>query len=135
MSQNPDNPDAAPTAETRAAQAVGHSMSGVFCALVVITLLANAAVALFIVPRFITIFEDFDADLPRLTVALIGGHVWVAVISLLLALLMIVKEVFVRAYVAKLIINTLVFGAALVMVPLTVISLFLPLVKLMQSVP
>jgi len=87
------------------------------------------------VPRFVKIFEDFDTALPTLTIALIESRIWVVAISLVLAVLMIVKEVFIRQSVAKLIINALVCVAALVLVPITIVGLFLPLVKLMQSVP
>jgi len=116
-------------------RALGHSLSGVLCALVVATLLANAAAAFFVVPRFVTIFEDFDTELPTLTTALIESRGWIVVISLLLSVLMVTKEVFIRPPVAKLIINALVFGAALVLVPITIFGLFLPMVKLMQSAP
>jgi len=123
------------TSDQPVARALGHALSGVLCALVVVTLLANAAAAFFVVPRFVTIFEDFDAELPTLTIALIESRAWIVLISLLLAVLMAVKEAFIRPPVAKLIINALVFGAALVLVPITIFGLFMPMVKLMQSVP
>lgn len=132
----PAGPEPAPAQrQDRTGRVVGHALSGVLCALAAITLLANAAVTSFITPKFVEIFEDFDTDLPTLTIAIIRARVWIAVISLALAALMIVKEVCIRHPAAKLIINGLVFGAALLLVPLTVIGLFLPLVTLMQPVP
>jgi len=110
-------------------------MSGVLCGLLVVTLLANAAAMLFIAPRFVTIFEDFDTALPGLTLVIIEWRVLLAVFCLLLAGLAIVKEVVIRHPYVKLGINIAVLTGSVILVPLTIIALFLPLVALMQSVP
>jgi len=98
-----------------------------------VTLVANAAAVLFIMARFIPIFEDFDTDLPSLTHALIEWRYAIGALSIALAILMLCKEVLIRHPTIKLTINLLVSLATLGLVPLTIFAKFMPLVALMQS--
>jgi len=122
------------TTDVTAARVAGHAMSGILCGLLVITLVANAAAMLFIAPRFTTIFEDFDTSLPGLTLFIIEWRLMLAGLCILLAGMAVVKEVLIRHPYVKLVTNIAVLAGSVVLVPLTIVALFLPLVALMRSV-
>ena len=125
--------DAHGSESPRPIQAVGRALSATLCGLVTVTLLANAGAIFFIIPRLVVSLDDFEIALPGLTVWLIKARTITAVMSVLLALVMIVKEVVIRQPAPKLIINAVIFSLTMATVVVTIIGLFLPLVKLTES--
>jgi type II secretory pathway component PulF len=87
-------------------------------------------------PRFIAVYNDFDSDLPALTIAIVSvpGNVAFVGYSLLIASL-IAKEFlpFINGKV-RLTMNVVALFLGLVIFVVYLVGLFLPMIKLQQSV-
>jgi hypothetical protein len=113
-------------------------LTGVSIFLLVGAVLAVATLAgamVFIRAKFVHIFEDFDTDLPALTELLVAiPNIVVIVLAMLAIGALIAKEVYVRKPVTNLVINLVTALAVSAGFAVMVLALWLPLVKLIQSV-
>jgi hypothetical protein len=113
-------------------------LTGVSIFLLVGAVLAVATLAgamVFIRTKFVHIFEDFDTDLPVLTELLVAiPNIVVIVLAMLAIGALIAKEVYVRKPVTNLVINLVTALAVSAGFAVMVLALWLPLVKLIQSV-
>jgi hypothetical protein len=113
-------------------------LTGVSIFLLVGAVLAVATLAgvmVFIRAKFVHIFEDFDTDLPVLTELLVAiPNIVVIVLAMLAIGALIAKEVYVRKPVTNLVINLVTALAVSAGFAVMVLALWLPLVKLIQSV-
>ena len=109
-------------------------MSGMLCGSVLLTLLGIAIVDLFVVPKFAMIFEDFDTEMPATTLMVLQTpRIAVVGTMLLLIVLLVVKEIYLRHIGVKLALNVFAFLLTTGVVLLLMLSLFEPLVAIMQS--
>ena len=113
-------------------------LTGVSIFLLVGAVLAVATLAgamVFIRTKFVHIFEDFDTDLSGLTGLLVAiPNIVVIVLAMLAIGALIAKEVYVRKPVTKIVVNLVTGLVVSAGSAVMVLALFLPLVKLIQSV-
>jgi len=111
-------------------------MSWVAMVVTALALLALFVIHALAVPRFIAVFNDYDTELPGLTIAIVSvpGNVAFVGYTLLIAGL-IAKEFlpFINGKV-RLTMNVVALFLGLVIFVVYLVGLFLPMIKLQQSV-
>ena len=104
-------------------------------ALTVLLLLGLCLVQLFVVPRFIEVFQDFDTQLPSLTIRLISipTTIYLAVYGLGIVGL-IAKDCIPQLHVGiKIALNLIVILLCIVMYFAYLYGLYLPMITMMES--
>ncbi len=101
----------------------------------VLLCLVVAGVLLLVVPRFRGVFEDFDTELPWLTIQLIGTPGKIAAgLCVLAAVALVALAILARDKKVEILIGTVIGTLMMFAAAVTVIGVFLPLVKIIQSV-
>jgi type II secretory pathway component PulF len=119
---------------SRGVKVFAGAMSGMLCGSAVLALLGIAAVDLFIVPNFGDMFADFDTEMPQVTILVMQApRIAVVVTAILLAGLLVVKEIYLRSIAVKVVINLAALLLAAGAVVVLIFSLFMPLIKIMES--
>ena len=110
-------------------------ISLIICIVDCFMLLGTGFLILFGLPKFEQIFEDFETELPTLTVLVLSvpAAVW-ALILLVFVMGLAVKEGLIRNKHLTLIINGAVFPFVVGGIFLLVIAIILPIFKLFESV-
>jgi len=117
------------------ARAAGRVVTVLLLVFVLIQVVGVAAAQALIVPRFVDIFEDFDAELPALTILLLElPRVAVVLCLLLWAVGLIAAEMLIRPFLPRVLIHGLSLLLISTATVLMIFGLFLPLVRLIESV-
>ena len=130
-----------PTPESSAGRSSGAGrglMAGVSIVMTILALgliIAAVAAQLFFIPRAHAAFEDFDTELPSLTIVALGMSPLVPLaFGAVLCVLLILKEWLLKPGAIRIVLNLLVYLLLTVWVVFLVLAVLLPYVKLMQSV-
>ena len=100
MSNTPEKTDPATTITL---------LSQITCGLAMIICVATAAIVYYRTRVFINVYEDFDTDVPTLTLFILGWYVPLTICTLTILAVVIVKEfVLTKHHGASLIINVVV---------------------------
>lgn len=105
--------------------------------ILVIDLVGLALLALLaqhMLPGFLKIFEDFDAELPALTQCLLSvPRSWYVGAFAGIGVLLLLKEIVIRNAGVKSVLNLLAGLALLAFAAVAVVALFLPLIALIEA--
>jgi len=120
---------------TAPARAGGRVLTVLILLLVLAEMLAVAVAHAFVMPQFVHAFEDFDSELPALTLLYmqLPTPLVLGVVSLW-AVLLIVVEVAVRPFIPRALIHGLSLLLVSAAVILMIFALFVPMVRLIDSV-
>ena len=117
-------------------QPIGRSFKSRLSCTVAVAICALFAFELFKgIPRFAAIFEDFDTELPHLTLFVIQMRIPLAAAWALVATALVVKEIALkhRRDITQRI-NVVVLAVTAIAMVIATFGLFLPLMNLFQSV-
>ena len=99
-----------------------------------VALVAGLVVGLYVPAQVVQAYDDFDAELPGITMAVLNlGSTACALVIGVIALALLVKELLIKKPAVKLVINVIFLVLALVQVGVFVVAMFLPMLNLMQS--
>jgi hypothetical protein len=129
MNAQPDDSLARPDPSTQRGASGGVSV--VLAVVAVVSCLLLAGFMMLSGPAFRRIFEDFDTELPRLTVVLMSPLAPAAVVAFALATA--IKEPLVRSKRLAIGWNVLAIGLAVIMTQVYVMALLLPLLVTIES--
>ncbi len=89
----------------------------------------------FVVPYIVTVFEDFDAELPVLTVMVVQTPFWLSIAAgAAFAAILIAKECLIPSPAVRIIIDFCITLLLIVTAAVVIVALFLPMIILMKSV-
>lgn len=131
----PHSPQAGSPPPDKTTQVVLTVSSLIMFAIAVIFLLGLCLIQIWVIPKFLEIFQDFDTQLPSLTIFLlqIPTAIYLAV-YLLGMVALLVKECIPQLHISiKLAVNLIVIVLCLIMAIVYFLGLQLPMVQLMES--
>ena len=92
-------------------------------------------IQVFAIPRLIDVFQDFDTEIPTLTIWVIETPMWAGlIVGFFLIVLLVGKELVIRSAAIRLVIDFLAMAVLVVATLVVILALFLPMVRLMQSI-
>ncbi len=99
-----------------------------------VALIAGYIIAVYVAPSIVKGYGDLDADLPDITLAVLNmsSLAYAGVVGFV-ACALLLKELLIKKAAVKIIINVVFLLLVLVQVGVIVVALFLPMLKLMQS--
>jgi len=120
--------------ETKAASAGGSVLSIFILVIDLVGLALLALLAQHILPGFLKIFEEFDAELPPLTQWLLSvPPTWYVGAFAGIGVLLVLKEIVIRSAGVKSTLNLVAMLAMLAFAAVAVVALFMPLVSLVEA--